>query len=146
MLIVSSMYFIWEITHFRFWKLRVLVTLELYTLYLNVRCKWFTKRQLWSKTSVKTKMALCGFKIGNVTFSERYNRSWFHKFCACVHSWKIWCGNSSYNSQNERLDWEIIPDWNSFLLRYSTLLRSFYWKIRIFVSNVPRRGILYINF
>ena len=30
LLIVSSMYFIWEITYFRLWKLRVLLTLELY--------------------------------------------------------------------------------------------------------------------
>ena len=29
-------------------------------------------------------MALCGFKSGNATFSERYNRSWFHKH-KCIH-------------------------------------------------------------
>ena len=47
------------------------MTLELYILYLNIRSKLFTKRKLWSETSVKPKMALCGFKTGNATFSER---------------------------------------------------------------------------
>ena len=86
LLIVSSMYFISDITHFRLWKLRLLFTLELYILYLNIRSEWFTKRKLWSKTSVKPKMALYGFKTGNATFSERHNRSQFHKFCAYMHS------------------------------------------------------------
>ena len=36
LLIVFSMYFICEITHFRFCKLRLLLTLELYILYLNI--------------------------------------------------------------------------------------------------------------
>ena len=31
-------------------------------------------------------MALCEFKIGNATLSERYSQTWVHKFCAKVHS------------------------------------------------------------
>ena len=43
------------------------------------------------------------------------------------HIHKKWCcGVSLYNTQKEHLDWEIILKWNSFLLRYSTLLRSLY--------------------
>ena len=38
-LIVSSTEFICEITHSKIWKLIVLLTLELYTLYLNIRSK-----------------------------------------------------------------------------------------------------------
>ena len=82
LLIVSSMCFIWQITHFRLCKLRLLLTLELYILYLNIRHKWFTKRKLCSETSVKPKMALFGFKTGNATFSKRCKWSRFRKFCA----------------------------------------------------------------
>ena len=46
-------------------------------------------------------MALCGFKTGNATFSEGYNRTWFINFVhTCIHK-KIWCGVSSYNSQKK---------------------------------------------
>ena len=37
LLTASSMYFILEIAHFRLWKLRLLLTLKLYMLYLNIR-------------------------------------------------------------------------------------------------------------
>ena len=43
-LIVFSTHFISDITYFRFWKLRVLLTLELYMLYLNIGSKVYAKR------------------------------------------------------------------------------------------------------
>ena len=54
-------------------------------------------------------MVRCGFKTGNVAFFETYNQRWFHKFCVKLHSQKRCCGVSSYNSQKDHLDWEIIP-------------------------------------
>ena len=84
-LIVSSMYFIWGITHFTLWKLRVLLTLGLYTLYLNIKgeANDFLKgssgikhqwRQRWH--SVELKLVMQGFlkdiiEVGSINFVHK---------------------------------------------------------------------------
>ena len=56
--------------------------LELYQLHLILEANDLLNDSFWSKLSIKTKMALFEIKAGIAIFFERYNGSWFHKFCA----------------------------------------------------------------
>ena len=53
-------------THFRPWKFRLLLNLELYILRLNIKINWLNKTYFWSWTLTKLKMVLWGVSLQDI--------------------------------------------------------------------------------